>query len=343
MRNPTCILVVAGLAVLAALPGCRDKGRSGSRPGDGVTISRVALITGDDDAWSQAAQAALGRLAREQDVQVEHRRCEPAQVNDVIADLAGEGFGLILLQGGQYVDVLPISAPWTERTVVVCLGANDGLIDRPVAASRIAIGLGEGTYLCGTLAARLSQTHRAVAIGPQQLPMPRDAMTAFLYAIAAAGARTRATLDDIPLPSDEQVRRTASLAIREGVDMLLDVTGRTGALLEAAGEAPNIGVFACFNDASGLSDAVVASVVVDLDGLFARILRQVRADELDSVTRVGLADGSVKLVISPAYRDRIDPATLAEVQRLEQAIRAGQVDVLAPPSSADAPPRAPGD
>ena len=318
--------------VLAALPlaGC---GESGSDPG--AAGFRVALLTPgsiNDGGWNAGAYQGLQRIRDELGAEVRHVETRsPAEFEEGFRDFASRGFSLVFGHGFEYQEAAALVSADFPRTIFVTTSGNTV---RPNVAPMV-FELEQATYLCGVLAARLSQTGVLGLVGGVDLPSIRSTFIAFRA--GALRARPDVSVREVFLGNFDDVpaAREAALAlIDQGADLLLHQANDAGrgvfrAVEERAAAGQRVFAFGTNANQNEMAPTVVlGSATLDIPGALLAVARRVQQGQFRAEPlRLGMRDGVVALELNPALRDRIPGALRAEIEQLEAQIRDGSLVV----------------
>ncbi len=192
--------------------------------------------------------------------------------------------------------------------------------------------LEQATYLCGVLAARMTESGVLGLIGGIDLPSIRSTFIAF--SAGARSVRPEVEVREVFIGNfdDTAAAREAALAlIEEGADVLMHQANDAGrGVFRAASDRSRAGqrVFAFGtnrNQNAMAPDVVLASATLDIPAALLEVARRVQEGRFRSAPlRLGLADGIVALELNPALRARIPAGVPEELGRLEQEIRSGE-------------------
>jgi basic membrane lipoprotein Med (substrate-binding protein (PBP1-ABC) superfamily) len=323
MRRSRLVVPVCVLAALACGGG-----------GDGDAF-RVALLTPGsiaDGGWNAGAYAGLQEIRQRLDAEVRHVETRtPAEFEEGFRDFAGRGFALVFGHGFEYQEAAAkVGADFPDTVFVTTSG--DTL--RPNVAPMV-FELEQATYLCGVLAAHMTETGKIGLIGGIDLPSIRSTFKAFRGGVSATSPEVELREVFIGNFDDAAAAREAALAlIEEGADLLLHQANAAGrgvfrAASDRAAAGERVFAFGTNRDQSAMApDVVLASATLDIPAAFVEVAVRVRAGRFrPEPVRLGMNEGIVRLVLNPRLRDRIPAETLAELARVEAEIRSGALVV----------------
>ena len=293
---------------------------------------RVALLTPGsiaDGGWNAGAYEGLLAIRDELGAEVRHVETRtPAEFEDGFRDFAARGFALVFGHGFEYQEAAARVGAEFPETVFITTSGNT--VRDNVAP--MVFELEQATYLCGVLAARITESGVLGLIGGIDLPSIRSTFIAF--AAGARSVRPEVEVREVFIGNfdDTAAAREAALAlIEEGADVLMHQANNAGrGVFRAASDRSRAGqrVFAFGtnrNQNAMAPDVVLASATLDIPAALLEVARRVREGRFTPAPlRLGLADGIVALELNPALRARIPAGVPEELGRLEQEIRSGE-------------------
>ena len=166
---------------------------------------RVALLTPGsiaDGGWNAGAYEGLAEIRGQLGADVRHVETRtPAEFEEGFRDFAGRGFDLIFGHGFEYQEAAAKVAAEFPDTVFITTSGNTLL---PNMAPMV-FELEQAIYLCGVMAARMTETGTLGLIGGIDLPSIRSTFIAF-----RGGARPRAGSGSAARPSNPTRARCAA-------------------------------------------------------------------------------------------------------------------------------------
>ena len=176
-----------GLCLLGLVLGCAEG--PADAPGAGDSAFRVALLTPGsiaDGGWNAGAYAGLESIRDQLGAEIRHVETRtPADFEAGFRDFAGRGFDLVFDHGFEYQEAAAKVAAEFPATVFI---TTSGDTVRPNVAPMV-FELEQAIYLCGVMAARMSESGTLGLIGGIDLPSIRSTFVAFR---AGAGIRGHA-------------------------------------------------------------------------------------------------------------------------------------------------------
>ncbi len=327
MRTIRARLLCFGVAAALAA-GCADSDPAASR-------FRVALLTPgsiNDGGWNSGAYQGLKRIETELGAEVRHVETRsPADFEEGFRDFASRGFALVFGHGFEYQEAAARVGAEAPDTIFI---TTSGDTVRANVAPMV-FELEQATFLCGVLAARLSESRLVGLVGGMDLPSIRSTFVAF----RAGVERTRpevsvrevflGNFDDVPA-----AREAALALLDQGADLLLHQANDAGrgvfrAVEERAAAGRRVYAFGTNANQNEMAPAVVlGSATLDIPGALLAVARRVAQGEFRAEPlRLGMREGVVALELNPALADRIPEPLRAELAQLEARIRSGELEV----------------
>ncbi len=306
--------------------------------GDGVPRDsrfRVALLTPGsiaDGGWNAGAYEGLQRIRSELNATVSHVETRtPAEFEEGFRDYASSGYAVVFGHGFEYQEAAAkVGAEYPATLFITTSGST---VRDNVAP--MVFELEQATYLCGVLAARMTETGTLGLIGGRDLPSIRSTFLAFRAGVEAADPAVR--VREVFIGNFEDVaaaREAARALLAEGADFLLHQANDAGrgvfrAVREWAAAGHRVFAFGTNRNQNAMApDVVIASATLDIPAAFVEVARRAREGRFrPEPLRLGMADGIVHLELNPKLADRIPLEVNGELADLEQRIRAGELVV----------------
>jgi basic membrane protein A len=308
----------------------------GSEPGPEVDGAfRVALLTPGsiaDGGWNAGAFAGLEQIRDRLGAEIRHVETRtPAEFEEGFRDFAGRGFDLVFGHGFEYQEAAARVAAEFPGTVFI---TTSGDTLRPNVAPMV-FELEQAIYLCGVMAARMTESGVLGLVGGVDLPSIRSTFVAFRG--GAEAVRPDVVVRDVFIGNFDDTaaaREAARALMEEGADMLLHQANDAGrgvfrAVTERADAGGRVFAFGTNRNQNAMAPKVVlASATLDIPAAFVEVAGRVRNGSFTpQPLRLGMSEGIVALEINPALRDRISPELDAELSALEAKIRSGELEV----------------
>lgn len=314
--------------LVTTLCACTRSESTSNARADGVF--RVALLSPgpvSDAGWNALAYEGLLRIRDELGAEIAQTETRtPAEFEQGFRDFARRGFDLIFGHGFEFQQAAAAVAPEFPDTVFITTSGNT--VRRNVAPMRFL--LEEATYLEGILAARLSRTGRAGAVGGIAIPSVKSTILAFRAGAQSVSANFEVMESYIGNWEDVGAAREAALAqIERGADFLFHNADAAGlGVFEAARQRKVFAFGANKNQNDVAPDVILASAVIDIPGAFVRIAREVKEGRFEArIEKMGMSQGVVRLEINPRLAHLIDKETRELIERTRQRIINGELHV----------------
>lgn len=324
-RLSTVIHILFG----AALIGCsfKDSAHSANRGSTGTHQFRVALLTPgpiSDQSWNGGAYQGLLRVRDSLGAGISHIQTKtPAEFEEQFRQYGAQGYDLVIGHGFEFQDAAKRVGPDFPHTVYVTTSGTT--YGGNVAG--IAFAFADASYLAGLVAGSMTKTDTIGEIGGTQLPPVQESFDAF-----ARGAR-RARPSVIILTSylgnwdDVSAGKEQALAqIQRGADIIFQNADAAGlGVFQAARESKHALVIGSNANQNAVAPEVtIGSVVIDLPHAFLTVAREVKEGHFTPrVIELGTKEDVVTLVLNPAMKNRIPPATAHLVDSLRAEMYAG--------------------
>ncbi len=298
----------------------------GGAPG-GETL-RVALVTPgpvSDAGWNAAAFEGLQRIGAETGAAISHVEAgNPAAFEEAFRDYARRGYALVFGHGFELQDAaLTVGAEYPDTRFVI----TSGLATRPNVAG-LVFRLEEAAYLAGVLAAEVSPTGVAGAVGGMEIPPVRLVFDGFRRGFT--DTRPGAVLREVYLGNWEDVagarQATLSLIDQEAGVIVHNADAAGLGVFQACRERGVLAVGTNRDQAEVAPEVVLASAVMDIPEAMVRITRHVLDGSFEGrVYAFDLASGIVRLALNPRMESGLPPGALAAVEHARKRILGGEV------------------
>lgn len=349
-------LVVAGIALATVLAACGsdDKsssttaspastkaaastaaaspttGGAGSTPATGKLPKLGIIYSADwkDGSWGEFAYDGVNALKAEGKVgavSLQDNVQPGADAQNALRALADDGFNPIIAHSFNYGDDVKAVAKDYPNTIFVYAG---GFGDVAANVGDYAQPFYEPAYLEGILAAGAAQG-KVGGAGGFDIPVCRSMKNAFL---AGAQTITPGTTGDFVAVGDwYDVQKAKEAAIAQGdAGARLYIgcgQGPTFGQIEAANENGGVSM-GYVGDMSSVGPSVLASFTWNLQAVFQQTVDDVVAGKIAArYYEVTMKDGGMDVVISPAWKDKISAAAMAEFTTKLAAIKSGSFEV----------------
>lgn len=299
-------------------------------PASSAPSFKVGLLTPgsiNDGGWNAIAWEGLQRVKNELGAEIAHQETKtPAEFQEGFRSFGEQGFDLAFGHGFEFQDAAIASGKLYPNTVFVTTSGKS--VAENVAP--MVFELEKATYLAGIVAARQSKTGIAGVIGGIRLPSIESTFLAFKAGAQSVNPKFEVREVFTGNFDDVGAAKLATLSlINAGAGFIFHQANEAGRGVFQACSERKIYCFGSNKDQSDLApDVVVASAVLDVPRAFVHVATLVRDGKFEpKIQYLGMEEGIVALVWNERLRPQMSPATIAEVERVEKAIRAGTVKV----------------
>ena len=173
MRHVVSLLCATLLVALVPAPPCAGQTSPAAKP------FKVALLSPgpvSDAGWNALAYEGLLAIRDQLGAEIAQTQTKtPAEFEEGFRDFARRGYQLVFGHGFEFQDAAAAVAPDFPGTVFITTSGNT--VRKNVAPMRFM--LEEATYLEGMLAAGMSKTGKAGAVGGIEIPSVKSTIIAF--------------------------------------------------------------------------------------------------------------------------------------------------------------------
>ncbi len=303
--------------------GCDRSGASatGGGSGGGFRVAVVVPGTTADGGWNYSAKEAAGAIERELQLAAPVsfvENVEQSRRKAMLRDYAREGYRLVICHGYEFNQVVKEIAGDFPQTMFVISG-----YDQPDPRfGSIVYQLGEAAYLCGAMAAKITQTGHVGFIAAQQVPPVelcyQGFRSGFLKHRPDGSVRSPVYIEGSHPWEDSAAAKektTSLLRVRDPapIDVLFqNADAASRGIFEAVEQqSGRVFVFGCNRDQNDTTATtkVIASAVIHVDRAFVRVARAVRdgvyKPHIESET---IASGVIECIPSPKLRQLVGAA-----------------------------------
>ena len=305
------------LLVVMGVEACRSK----PSPAMNASGFAVALLTPgpvSDAGWNAAAYQGLELIKTRLGAQTALvQTTSPADFEDSFRDFAARGFNLVFAHGFEYTDAaLKVAQDFPNTYFVVSSGGGSS---HNVAS--VTFKFDEATYVEGILAAGVSKSGIAGAIGGVELPTIKLTFEGFKKGFLSMRPHGRILISFTGNFNDVGAAKEATLAqIGQGADVFIHNADAAGLGVFMAAAGARAFAFGAFNNQNSVApDVILASAVTSTPLAFLKIADEVKHHSFrPGMLEFGMKDGMVKVVLNPKLESRIPAATLERVRQAEQ-------------------------
>jgi basic membrane protein A and related proteins len=312
--------MVFALLQVIGLGGCSPRRtRPTTASGFGVALLTPGPVS--DSGWNAAAYEGLELIKTRLDAETALvQNTSPADFEDSFRDFASHGFKLVFAHGFEYTDAaLKVAQDFPNTYFVVSSGSASS---RNVAS--VTFNFDQATYVEGILAAGVSKTGVAGAIGGVELPTIKLTFEGFKRGFLSMLPHGRVLISYIGNFNDVGAAKEATLAqIGQGADVFIHNADAAGLGVFLAAAQAHVFAFGAFNNQNAVvPDVVLASAVTSTPLTFLKIANEVKEHRFHpGMLEFGMKDGMVKVVLNPKLESRIPAAALQRARDAEQQFR----------------------
>ena len=322
------VVLIALAAVLACSRSETVTPASDAVPSPTAKPFRVGLLTPgsiSDGGWNALAWEGLQRIKSELGAEVSHQETKtPPEMTEGFRAFGAGGYDLAFGHGFEYQDAAKQAGGQYPQTVFITTSGNT--VAANVSPMRFQIE--EATYLLGVIAARESKSGKAGLVGGINVPSIASSFLAFKAGAESVNPKFEVKEIYTGNFDDLGAARVATLSlINAGADFVFHQANEAGRGVFQACSERKIRCFGANADQSPLApDVIVASAVVDVPAAYVQMAKLVKEGKFKpEIQHFGTNEGTVLIVWNEKLKPSISAATVAEVERLTEAIRKGEV------------------
>lgn len=288
----------------------------------------VGLLTPgsiQDGGWNSIAWEGMQRIKTELGAELSHQETKtPAEFEEGFRSYGAKGFDLAFGHGFEFQEAAKKAGAEFPNTIFITTSGNT--IAANVAPMRFKIE--EATYLLGVIAARESKTGKAGLVGGINVPSIASSFLAFKAGAQSVNPKFEVKEIYTGNFDDLGAAKVATLSlINAGCDFIFHQANEAGRGVFQACSERKVRCFGANKNQTELApDVVVASAVVDVAGAYVQMAKIVKEGRFKpEVQTFGSVDNTIRIEWNDALKGQINPATVAEVERLTAEIISGKV------------------
>ena len=293
---------------------------------------QVALLSPgpvSDAGWNALAYEGLLAIRDQLGATISQAETKtPAEFEEGFRDFARRRYDLVFGHGFEFQDAAAAVSVDYPETVFITTSGNT--VRKNVAPLRFM--LEEAAYLEGMLAAMLSETKKAGAVGGMEIPSVKSTLLAFAAGAKDVDPEFRVITSYVGNWEDVgSAKEAASALVQQGADFLFHNADAAGiGVFRAAQERKVLAFGANKNQNDVAPDVVLASAVIDIPRAFVTVAEAVKTRRfVAQVEKLGMKEGVVSLQINPKLAHRIPPDVLTRVEAVRRQIIDGERTVPA--------------
>lgn len=334
------LAIISGLAMVLCLAACTANepkadpadsatpaGNPAAAPAESDDISVALILPGviTDESWCYTAYQGLTQL-EEQGYKTQYvENVDTSNCESIAMNFVDDGYTLVIAHGSQFGDaMIRVAQSNSDRYFFVYGKApvdnypdNIGFVDTAVY---------HATYVCGYLAAKMSQSGAVGYIGGSESAGQLTMKNA--YAEGALAANPEADVLTIMTGSTDDTalgKESALSMINQGVDVIMHAADTTGlGVIEACSEK-NVYCMGYGSDQHDLApDLMLTSVVEIVPPVIASQVDRIKEGSFGGVYKPGLGVG---VELAELNADIIPADLIAEISDLVDGVTDGSVAV----------------
>jgi basic membrane protein A len=232
----------------------------------------------NDQSWNALGFAILQSLKPHGFATAYSENVADADEAEALRGYAGQGYNIVMGHSGRFVSAMEQVAPDFPKTQFIAVSGNEGS-----APNVMSIDWNNAQFGCqlGTLAARMSKTHKVAGVYGLE-GVPNITAQAGGFRICATKAGAQVTILYVKDMEDAAAAKEAGLSlIAQGADVL---TGKLNAaeagLVEAAKEKHVFVTGRGLDQTKMAPDFVLTNIIEDWPGMFGKTADQVKDGKL---------------------------------------------------------------
>ncbi len=349
-------LAAAAALTLAACGAAPEEAPEAGAGGEGEASDFTACIVSDaggfdDRSFNQLSFEGVQRAAEELGAQFNDVQSDTAtDYQGNIESLVGEGCNAIVAVGfALSADTVAAANANPDIDFILVDDAADNDFDGQKDAENVKPLLydtAQAAFLAGYLSAGYSQAGKVGTFGGQPFPTVTIFMDGFKQGVDHYNSVKGTNVEVVGYQGGDQgsftggfeandtAKGVAAGIIDQGVDVILPVGGpiyqsAMDAIADSGREVALIGTDAdIFETDPSTADLVLTSILKRMDVSTYEAVLAAGQGEFDAEAYVGtLENDGVGIAPLHSFESKVDPALLAEVEALEQAIISGEVEV----------------
>lgn len=332
-RKKKIFTIITLVLTLMLLVSCTNGGAlsgDSKKEDDTVIVSFVTVGELGDLGFNDACNVGLEKASQEFGVETQvFEAKEDTKVMPDLLEQAAETSDIVIVTGHEFYNLVKDIAPSYSNVQFFYI---DDAIEGYDNVTSVIFKANEGSFLAGALAAMKSKTGAIGFIGGDDYSVIRSFETGY-----KAGAEY--INPDIQIKSlmvgnfeDPSAGKEAALALySKGCDIIFTVSGDTGmGVFEAAAETGNYAIGVDSDQRHINPDAIIASMVKDLDGSIYDMINRTLNDTLEegTVYMYDLSNGGVDLTYGDdTMPEIVTPEEKDVINQIKEAIIFGKLEV----------------
>jgi simple sugar transport system substrate-binding protein/basic membrane protein A len=303
-------------------------------PAAAADVKAAILLPGsiNDQSWNALGYSILKSLEPHGFTTAYTENVADADEAEALRDYAGQGYMIVMGHSGRFVSAMEQVAPDFPKTQFIAVSGNEGK-----APNVMSIDWNDAQFGCqlGTLAARMSKTHKVAGVYGLQ-GVPNITAQAGGFRICATKAGAQVTILYIKDMEDAAEAKEAALSlIAGGADF---ITGKLNAaeagLVEAAKEKKVYVTGRGFDQTKIAPDLVLTNIIEDWPGMFGSTADQVKSGKLfGNFVQYGydtapVTGASLQYAEGKAFNPVVPDAVVKELDDMAKQFASGAMKVV---------------
>ncbi len=321
LRLATLLLVAALVVTACGTP-------APEAPPEEAAAVKVALVMPGsiaDQGYNAAAYAGLMAIEENLGAEVAYTEMVPiAEYEEAFRNYAAEGYDIVIGHGFEFGDPIEVVAPEFPDTAFLVV---NGIVAGENYASLLHQNH-ETAYVCGYIAARMSETGKLAAIGGFAYPVIVQQLEAYRLGAESVDPNTEVTIAYLDSWDDIALGKEAALAqISAGADCIFHVADAAGIGVIQACEEEGVRAIGFAYDQNELApETVITSTIIDYPEMLTTAVTDIQAGrfEFNTVHLYGLETGVIRVA---DYHGLVPDDIAAEAEEVTQKIIDGEIEV----------------
>jgi len=314
------IALLAGLVLTAC-------GTPAPPPEEEAPIKVALVMPGSiaDQGYNAAAYAGLQAIETELGAETAYSEMVPlAEYEETFRNYASEGYDVVIGHGFEFGDPIDVVAPEFPDTKFLVV---NGIVSGPNYASLLHQNH-QTAYVCGYIAARMSETGKLGAIGGFAYPVIVQQLEAYKLGAQSVDADIEVTIAYLDSWDDIALGKEAALAqISAGADCIFHVADAAGiGVIQACDEEGVRAIGFAYDQNSLAPDTVITSTIIDFPQMMTQAVTDIMDGtfEFNTVHLYGLDTGVIRVA---DYHGLVPDDIAAEAEEIQQNIISGEIEV----------------
>jgi basic membrane protein A len=314
------IALLAGLVLTAC-------GTPAPPPAEEAPIKVALVMPGSiaDQGYNAAAYAGLQAIENDLGAEVAYSEMVPlAEYEETFRNYASEGYDVVIGHGFEFGDPIGIVAPEFPDTKFLVV---NGIVSGPNYASLLHQNH-QTAYVCGYIAARMSETGKLAAIGGFAYPVIIQQLEAYKLGAQSVDPNIEVTIAYLDTWDDIALGKESALAqISAGADCIFHVADAAGiGVIQACQEQGVHAIGFAYDQNSLAPDTVITSTIIDYQKMMTDAVKAIMDGtfEFNTIHYYGLDSGVIRLA---DYHGLVPDDIAAEAEQVQQKIISGEIEV----------------